>query len=244
MRLTFLGTGSAMATPGRAQSGLLLTGAGPQDARLLVDCGSGVLGALARRGYDDLDAVLLTHHHTDHVADLVPLLKARWLAGTDALPVVGPPGTGALVDDLLAVHDYLSEEVAVETRDVEPGTFCVSGLDVAARETRHSMQCLAYRFGDDLAVSGDTEADAALTAWAAGVEVLVHDCSFPDGVDVSNHPTAGQLGAALAGHAFGTVYLTHLYPHAVGHEDALVAAVRERYDGAVEVAEDGLTVEI
>jgi ribonuclease BN (tRNA processing enzyme) len=242
MRLTFLGTGSAMPTPGRAQAGLLLEGVGPEDARVLLDCGSGVLGALADRDYERLDALCLTHHHTDHVADLLPLLKARWLAGADPLTVVGPPGTEALLADLLAVHDYLRGRVAYEVREVEAGAFDLLGVSADAYETTHSMQCLAYRLGDAVAVSGDTEADPGLAAFADGVAVLVHDCSFPDGVDVSNHPTAGALGGALAGNEFGTVYLSHFYPHAEGHEESMVAAVRERYDGAVRVARDGLTV--
>jgi Metal-dependent hydrolases of the beta-lactamase superfamily III len=105
MRLTVLGSGSAMPVPDRAQSGYLLDCG---DRSLLVDCGSGVLGRLAGTdtGYEGVSTVLLTHHHLDHVAALLPLVKARWLAGEEHLEVVGPTGTKALVDGLLDVHDY------------------------------------------------------------------------------------------------------------------------------------------
>ncbi|MFB6121236.1 MAG: MBL fold metallo-hydrolase [Halobacteriaceae archaeon] len=241
MDCTSLGTGSAMVPGGRAQTGLLVRGEGA----LLVDCGSGVLSALAETdvGYAGLDAVLLSHHHLDHVADLLPLLKARWLADCDTLPVVGPPGTRGLLDGALDAHDYLRGRVDVEVREVGPGQFAVADFSVRATETRHSTQCFAYRI-DDLTVSGDTEPVESLADFADGSTVFVHECSFPDDVTAENHTTPAMLGNALAGHDYGTVYLTHLYPQTEGRHEELVASVRERYDGTVEVARDGLTVAV
>jgi ribonuclease BN (tRNA processing enzyme) len=247
MRLTFLGTGSAMPLPDRAQTGLLLE---RDDRRLLVDAGSGVLGRLAATdaGYEAVSTVLLTHHHLDHVADLLPLLKARWLAGETRLEVVGPSGTKAHVDALLDAYDYLDGRVDLQVREVGAHDFSVAGFDVAARETRHSVDGLAYRFageGDegDLAISSDTEAFEGMAAFADGAAVFVHDCSFPDDVDVSNHPTPTTLGEALAGHDYGRVYLTHLYPHTEGRHDEMLDAVERRFDGDVRFARDGLRVE-
>ncbi|MXR19400.1 MBL fold metallo-hydrolase [Halobacterium bonnevillei] len=242
MRLTFLGTGSAMPTGDRMQTGLLLE---QSDSRLLVDCGSGVLHTLARTdaGYEAVDTVLLTHHHLDHVSDLLPLLKARWLAGEETLTVVGPTGTKGLVTDLLDVHDYLQGRVDLTLRDVEVGAFEVAGFDVDAIETRHSMPGLAYKFDDELAFSADTEAFAGMAEFADGCPVLVHDCSFPDEVDVSNHPTPTQLGESLAGVAVDELYLTHLYPHTNGKHEEMRASVAEHFDGEITVARDGLEVE-
>jgi len=254
MRLTVLGTGSAMPVPDRAQTGYLLEADGA-DRRLLLDCGAGTLGRLAGTdaGYEGVSTVLLSHHHLDHVADLLPLLKARWLAGETDLTVVGPPGTRELVEGLLDVHDYLRGRMDLTLRDLaveadgandrERSTFEVAGFEVAAFETRHSMQCFAYRFGD-LTVSGDSEAYEGLAAFADGSQVLLHDCSFPDGVDVDNHPTPTQLGRVLAGREVDRLYLTHLYPHTEGRHAEMVDAVRDRFDGDVRVASDGLRIEV
>ncbi|PSQ25344.1 MBL fold metallo-hydrolase [Halobacteriales archaeon QS_9_68_17] len=243
MHVTFLGTGSAMPTGERAQTGILLEDG---DRRLLVDCGSGVLNRLARTdaGYEGVSTVLLTHHHLDHVADLLPLLKARWLAGEKHLAVAGPTGTKALVDDLLDVHDYLQGKVDLRIREVGAREFTVAGFDVEGYETRHSMPCLAYRFGDAFVFSGDSEAFAGLANFADGAAVLAHDCSFPDGVDVSNHPTPSQLGEALAGAETGRVYLTHFYPHAEGNHEEMIEAVKRGYDGDVRIASDLTTLRI
>ncbi|WP_439026742.1 MBL fold metallo-hydrolase [Haloarchaeobius sp. DT45] len=243
MRVTFLGTGSAMPTGDRFQTGILLE----DDEPLLVDCGSGVLHRLARTnvGYEGVETVLLTHHHLDHVSDLMALLKARWLAGEESLKVVGPDGTEDLVDGLLDVHDYLQGRVDLTVREVGPEEpFSVAGFDVRAFETRHSMPCLAYRFDDRFVFTGDSEAFSDLTEFANEVAVLAHDCSFPDGIDVSNHPTPSQLGEALAGRDIGRVYLTHLYPHTVGEHGDMLDSIAESYDGDVRFAEDMLSLTI
>jgi ribonuclease BN (tRNA processing enzyme) len=254
MRLTFLGTGSAMPTGERFQSGLLLESA---DATLMIDCGSGALHGLARTqtGYEGVDTVLLTHHHLDHVSDLMPLMKARWLAGEQTLTVVGPSGTRDLVNGLLDVHEYMSDRLDLTIREVGPTTRAdphrVAGFDVAAMETRHSMYCLAYRFesrdeAGPITFSADSESFSDLVEFADGSAVFVHDCSFPDDIDVSNHPTPSALGHTLAeaDAALGRVYLTHLYPHTEGNHEAMLQSLGEHYDGDVRMARDGLSVDI
>jgi ribonuclease BN (tRNA processing enzyme) len=247
MRVTFLGTGSAMPTGERYQAGIVVEDE-TSDRRLLVDCGSGVLQRLPQSGvgYENVSTVLVTHHHLDHVADLLPLLKARWLAGEEHLEVVGPSGTKALLDDLLDVHDYLQDRVDLRVREVGAHEFEVSGFDVEGFETRHSMPCLAYRFGDQFTFSGDSEAFEGLANFADGCEVLAHDCSFPDEVDVDNHPTPTQLGEALAnsGADIGRVLLTHLYPHTEGKHEEMLDSIESVYDGDVGFADDLRTIEL
>jgi len=272
MRVTFLGTGSAMPQPERVQTGLLLEAAAGDERPLLVDCGAGVLHRLSQTdpGYEAVSTVLLTHHHLDHVADLLPLLKARWLAGAEHLQVVGPAGTKELLDDMLAVHDYLDGRIDLSVREIHPDERIeLAGLAVESYQTRHSVDCLAYRFepldgenpvtGDETSggaettpaaeppvepgafvFSGDSEAFPGLASFADGARVLAHDCSFPDGIDVDGHPTPSQLGAALAGADIDRVYLTHQYPHTDGEHDEMVAAVEDQFDGDVRVARDGL----
>ena len=249
MRVTFLGTGAAMPTGERFQTGLLLEDPDGEADPLLVDCGSGALHGLARTdvGYADIGTVLLTHHHLDHVSDLLPLLKARWLAGKTDFEIVGPEGTRDLVAGLLDVHDYMQDRFDLTFREVEPGSFSVAGYDVEAVETIHSMYCLAYRFETDDAVftfSADTEACDAVSGLAEGSAVLAHDCSFPDDIDVDNHPTPAELGESLAGRDIGRVYRTHLYPHTNGKHDEMLESVREGFDGDVRMTRDGLTVSV
>ncbi len=263
MQLTFLGTGSAMPTGDRVQTGLLVRAArgagnesnGPaareqtdDDRILLVDCGSGVLHRLAQTdpGYEAVEHVLLTHHHVDHTSDLLALLKARWLVGEAYLTIAGPPGTEEFVDGLLDANDYLRGKVDLTVEDYDPGEFSFAGFDVEAVETVHSMRCHAYRLDDELTFSGDTEAHEPVAELADGSSVLVHDCSFPDEIDVSNHPTPSQLGRLLAETDVDvdTVYLSHLYPHTDGKHDEMLDSIGDHYDGDVQFARDGMQIEI
>ncbi|MFB6104364.1 MAG: MBL fold metallo-hydrolase [Halobacteriaceae archaeon] len=246
MDLTFLGTGAAMPDGRRVQTGALLDdGSNP----LLVDCGSGVLHRLAasETAYTDVDTVLLTHHHLDHVSDLLNLATARWLAGEPETQVVGPPGTEPLLDTLLDAFAYLRDEpVTLPVREIDAGEgpHDVAGYTVRAHPTTHSVYTLAYRFDDRLTIGADSEADPDLIEFAADSDVLVHDCSFTADLDVDNHANAADLGAVLSDAVFETVYLTHLYPMTNGHHEDMLASIAEHYDGTVEIPEDGTTVSV
>lgn len=243
LEVTFLGTGAAMPTGDRFQTGMVL---GDDKRRLLVDCGSGVLHRLQQSGigYESIDTVLLTHHHLDHVADLIPLLKARWLAGETTQTIAGPPGTQALVDRLFTAHDYMADRFDLEVRTVDEGRFSLAGFDIEAVETIHSVTCLAYRVDDTVTFGADTEVSEAVIELADGVPLLVHECAFPDEVEVSNHTRPTELGEALAGSDIGRVYLNHLYPHCSGREQELIDGVSSGFDGTVRVASDLQTVRV
>jgi ribonuclease BN (tRNA processing enzyme) len=131
--------------------------------------------------------------------------------------------------------------------DAEDSVFEFAGYRVRATGTVHSMPCLAYRFegpDGDFTFSGDSEATDRLAAFADGSAVFVHDCSFPDAVDVSNHPTPAALGRTLAGNEYGEVYLTHLYPHTDGEHTAMLESLAEGFSGEVRFASDGRTVRV
>lgn len=245
MRITFLGTGSAMPNGERYQAGIVIEDGGDS---LLVDCGSGALQRLQKYGpgYEAISTVLLTHHHLDHVSDLMALYMARWLAGEQSLTVVGPEGTEALLDGWFDVHEYMQGRLDLTVREIGPGTTTVAGFEIDAIETRHSMPCLAYRFDDRFAFSGDSEAFDDLAEFLDGVAVAAHDCAFPDDIDVSNHPTPSLLGEVLedADAEIGRLYLTHFYPHADGHHDEMAEIVEERCGIDTRIAEDGLSVTV
>ena len=246
VQVTVLGTGAALATGDRVQTGLLVDVDG---STLLVDCGSGVLHRLAGVGRDptDIDAVLLSHTHLDHVSDLSGLVKARWMIDQSTTQIIGPPGTAADVAPLFEL-DGQSERIDVTAFEIgdDPGDWIAidvpgtAGESVSATPTVHSRPGVGYRFGDRFGFSGDTEASANLLAFFDGVDVLVHDCARPPGGEPDNHPTPEALAGAfeIADPDIDQLYLTHLYPDAASRADEARDLVAEATDATVCIAAD------
>jgi ribonuclease Z len=101
MHVTLLGTGGPRPDPTRQGPATLIEAS---RLTLLFDAGRGVATQLARANVrvEDLDALFITHHHFDHIGGLGDLILAAWNNGrTRPLPVMGPPGTAAIIDGLL-----------------------------------------------------------------------------------------------------------------------------------------------
>jgi ribonuclease Z len=193
MEIVFLGTGCPVVSTERYGPAQLILAEG---TRLLVDCGSGVTQRLVAAGTPgrDLDALLLTHLHSDHLVDLYQLVVSSWHQGRDRpLPVYGPPGTRRYVEGLMALWEpELSLRIAHEKRpstdalkvdvtEIAAGqTLAFGGLAVEVVEVDHKPVRHAFGFvfragGCTLALSGDTRRCAALIAAARGADLLVHE---------------------------------------------------------------------
>jgi ribonuclease Z len=134
IEVTLLGTGSPMVDANRAGPSTLVR-AGEQV--FLVDCGRGVLQRAAAVGVGaaNLTALLLTHLHSDHITDLNDVITTRWVTTFQRtpLPIIGPPGTAAVVEATLAAlapdisyriahHADITEPPAVEVHEYTEGS--------------------------------------------------------------------------------------------------------------------------
>ena len=105
-RVTLLGTGGPMPDPDRMASTTLIQTDGKN---YLFDAGRGVTTRLVQAGVNpkNLDAILITHLHFDHIGNLGDLLLSIWNNGrTSPLPIYGPKGIAKIIDTLLTqVYD-------------------------------------------------------------------------------------------------------------------------------------------
>lgn len=237
LRVIILGSGSPIPYSDRAQSGILLE-AGP----ILVDCGSGILSRFNQVdiGIESVKNIFLTHHHLDHMSDLLPILKARWLIGHTETNIYGPKGTEGLLVKLLDLYSYLREHIRVNIIELKSGDVIeVKNIKVEALETMHLIPNLAYKFADKVVISGDTEPFPGMREFADRCELLIHECSFPDGFNVPGHSTPNRLGKALASCKVKTLVLTHLYPSAIARGEEMVRSLRRAgFRSKVVLAED------
>jgi ribonuclease Z len=194
IEVTLLGTGSPIPDPLRAGPSTLVR-AGSQT--LLVDCGRGVLqrATAVGVGANALTALLLTHLHSDHIADLGDLLITRWVStftpDPPPLPIIGPPGTAGVVDAMLdafgpdigyriAHHADLTAPPTVEVEEVTEGVVWARDevrITVAPTDHRPVEPTIGFRIefgGASVVLAGDTVPCAALDGLAAGADALVH----------------------------------------------------------------------
>ncbi|WDL95776.1 MBL fold metallo-hydrolase [Alicyclobacillus sp. ALC3] len=245
LTVTVMGYWGTYPGPGEATTGFLVEHG---DTKILLDCGSGVLAQLMHScEVKDLSAVVVTHHHHDHVADLGVLTYAVLLSRlmktrTQKLPVYMPhPGPD--------MKQSLGAEPLIDLHVVdEHATVAIGDVLVRFARTQHPVYCLAVRMEADGKVfvfSADSALDPESTGagrpdlpdLARGADLFVCEASMYAGQEVdargAGHMTAPQAG--LLGRAAGVrrLALTH-YPHYGDHRD-LKAQAEMTYGGPVEL---------
>ncbi len=245
LKITLLGTGVGIPQPGRSQAAILIENEKP----LLLDCGAGTLLRLDQAGVniEALDTVVLTHLHLDHVSDLLALANARYLSELPGLEIYGPEGTEVYFKIVCSAYPNL-EKMEVSLHEVRPmDSFSLNGFDIFAEEAVHSVTALAYRIEAEdkvLAYSGDTEPSQRVASLADGADLLIHECSFPEPFDVTNHSTPLKLANVLRDVNAKRIILTHLYPQAQGHEEEMAKIVGGLSGVPTEAGWDMMTIPI
>jgi ribonuclease BN (tRNA processing enzyme) len=251
MRIVLLGTGVAIPQKDRVQSGLIVdAGSNNKYSPVLFDCGCGVLHRIYQSGYrhTHINNVFLSHLHLDHCGDLPALVKASWLCGITELNLWGPVGTWQWLEDLLAAYPYMQDKVDTKITELVPGQVVgVKGLEVECVRTVHSLPSLGFKVtsgGKNMLYSGDTEPVYDIVKASEGIDLLIHECSFPDTFKVTNHTTSGTLAEILEGTSIGQIVLTHLYPQTRGFEAGMVKVLAEACRCPVEIGYDLQIIEI
>jgi ribonuclease BN (tRNA processing enzyme) len=242
IEITVIGFWGAYPGCGEASSGYLVQSGG---FSLLLECGSAVLSLLP--GFVDinsLDAVLLSHYHADHVADVGCLqyaVKVQTDLGlrADPLPLYGPEGDTC---PSLTYHEYTRAIHISPSGPAQIGPFAV-----AFQQTNHPVACYAMRIeseGKSIVYTADTGWYDGLVDLAAGADLLLCETSLYNRYLgwVDGHLTAGEAGKLAAGAGVHSMVLTHL-PHSGDHVD-LLKEVGEEFSGPAELAATGKKVSL
>jgi len=196
-RVTLLGTGAPPPLMRRFGPGVLVQAGGQS---VLIDSGRGVTQRLFQLGVKlgAIDAVFITHLHSDHIVGIPDLWLTGWLEAAYAqrngpFRIWGPAGTRAMMGHLEKAYDWdirqriadqglKAENVAVQASEVTDGAVVYerNGLKVSAIEVDHGdllRPAFGYRVdydGRSVVISGDTKPSENLIRRSAGTDLLIH----------------------------------------------------------------------
>ncbi|MCW2926686.1 MAG: rnz, partial [Thermoleophilia bacterium] len=146
--VVFLGTAASVPSASRGLSSVLVRRGGD---RILIDCGEGTQRQLMRStGLVELDAILITHLHADHVLGLPGMLKSFGLRDRTApLVLAGPAGLHRFWTDMRrAVIGTLPFDVELVTVHHEVAWYG-EGYEIAAVPTEHGVPSVGWRLVEE-----------------------------------------------------------------------------------------------
>jgi ribonuclease BN (tRNA processing enzyme) len=254
VRLVVVGCSGSVSGPESASSCYLLQADGPDGTTsVLLDLGSGAFGQLLRYTEPhDLDAVLLSHLHADHVVDLAALdVYLRY--GPDApfppMPLWGPEGTDRRLEQLSGEP---SEAAAAFTiRSWQQGqAVSIGPLRIEPFMVWHPVTAFALRItgpAEDgtgtrtLVYTGDTDSCDGVTEAARGADLLLAEAAFTEARDTIRgvHLTGRRAGELARDAGARRLVLTHIPPWTP--RETVRAEALTAYEGPIDLACPGVT---
>ena len=218
MQIHVLGSSGGFSVPDNPCSGFLLRNG---ESKIWLDAGTGTFAALQQvTDYLSLDALVLSHRHPDHCADLFPLYIARMLHEDGIpplLPLYAPAGTLDVFTHLLPGETPEKIAKVFEFHEIAEGSRVeVGGLRLRFVRTEHPVLTLAVRAESptaSLTYSADTGPQTDLAGFARGTDVLLCEATYQNekkGAPV--HLTAAEAGNTAHRARVGELLLTHIWP--------------------------------
>lgn len=251
MKLTFLGTGTSTGVPQLRCSCPSCTSADPRDKRLrtsalvevggrrlLIDCGPDFRTQMLRCGSPDLDALLITHIHYDHVGGIDDLRP--WCRHGRDFPIYCTAAVERNLRERLpycfAEHPYPGVP-SFSMERIEPDKpFYVEDVEVVPLPVMHyKMPILGFRIGPLAYITDAKTVPDSTFELLRGVDTLVVNALRPQ--EHMSHMNLEEALAMAARVGARSTYLTH-----ISHDMPPHAQVR--LPEGVELASDGLVVEI
>jgi ribonuclease BN (tRNA processing enzyme) len=248
-----LGFAGAAPLQGACPSYLVSEGA----TSVLLDCGPGTIERLWRGGHlAQLDAIVVSHMHADHVLDLVPLAGELVQSMLDGRPkLFVPQGHGqsvlARLDSAFAhePNDTTRFDSTFEVRGYEADEILSLGtLSFTFAPTEHAQPCFAIRISDGrgaVVYGADGRPSDALADLARGADLLVLEATYLDDEQVASvqgHMTAVQAGELAAQARASRLLLTHTI--AGTPEAELLTLAARSFSGPIDLAREGYRYEI
>jgi ribonuclease Z len=271
IKVTLLGTGTPQPLMDRFGPSILVQAG---STNLLFDAGRGCLQRLRQLkiSYDHLDAVFLTHLHSDHIVGLPDLWLTGWLVSGREVPmdIYGPVGTADMVkylqlafayDIKIRSDDDKAQAVGSEFRvtEIKQGTiYDKNGVKVIAFDVDHFpvKPAFGYRIdykGHSAVLSGDTRYSENLISYAKGTDLLIHEVIIaPDTLSkadprypiLAHHTSAEQAGTVFSAVKPKLAAFSHISKLYGMKEEDILKKARIDYSGPIVMGEDLMSFSI
>lgn len=244
MQLSIVGCWGGYPKANEASSGYLLEHDG---YNLLIDCGSGVLSKLQNMlKPEELNGLILSHYHADHIADIGVLQHALLIQGFLGKQVPCLPIYGHALNELefaKLTYKNITKGVAYDPNaSVQIGPFTLRFL-----QTEHPVPCYAMRIEANqkvLVYTADTAFKEELVNFSQNADVLLCECNLYGNMNGSGagHMTSVDAGSLAARANVKELILTHL-PH-FGDLEQLVDEASQQYSGSIQLAAQDMVINI
>lgn len=247
MKLVFFGTSGAVPT---GKNGNLSFAVAVENTSILIDASGNPLQNLFRAGFDplELDAVILTHAHTDHVYGLPSLLHALWMLKRDkSFLIIANHATAAFARELSNLFHLLEREglFSIKWEELEDGQLPLSEtLVVELFPVEHSTPTSGVKIifdNTELVYGCDTSPCKRVIEKATGAQALIHeasgDCNLEMRLNPAGHSSARQAGEIAARAGVKILFLAHFDCRTGLKESDLEAEASQSFSGEVVVPE-------
>lgn len=216
--ITLLGTGTCQIEHERRASSVLLVLDG---LPILFDCGHGVVQRLLEAGirHYQLNHVILSHFHPDHVSDLIPLMQAGAWSRRDPrssdLHIYGPGGTQHLVDGL--VHIFNAESFSqpsyqVRVHEITEDSFSIEQyhFDFISLPPANNHGLRFTWNGWRYAITGDSHFHQQEIDFLRGIDLAIIDSGHPEDAEIVQLAAQSQAKVIVCSHLYRELHVGDL----------------------------------
>jgi len=244
IEIAVIGSGTAIPTKNHSPASIFMSADG---FNALLDIGP---GSISKLPYYDINVftienIFITHFHPDHILDLATFFLicdfgAKERNGLN-LNLVGPIGMKNFVTNLMQLFpDIQFPSNPINYIEMDQSEININQCRVQSILSGHTKNSISYRFEFNqttIIYTGDCIYSKGLEDFSYNSDLLICECSFPEGWETKDHMTSREVGSLAQKAHVKKLIVTHLYPPAF--EVDINSQIAKYYSGEILIATDG-----